>query len=378
MKLIRFTLPTDYTTRLEDCLTQNDIDFLQLDFSRCSEQTKPTSSIFAGDFRSYWRDIHKALYLSPTLQVVTNAGGDHVVALMEALAEFLAEHGSADMPIAAIRGSNLINSLEQFVPPDLINKDHNVLAAQVEIGAGPIATSLAEGARIVVCGDYDPTAPFLAAGVSEGFCTWEDIRQLGHLAAASQFSEVVAETFSERTIRIESTANSQLSFVQKLGRVRHADLACDYSHLELTPSRGGVTISNVEVESHSGAWNLRLTVDRGYQLESLISTHGDHHAQLSQFCEQEISSEKFSLKSYASTDGSDPHEYLEKLSFRGANLAECQQVLSAIEFFLSGNGWGAIVGPRPTIAMIQETQWHPIPRDETTLAVESRPAREWL
>jgi hypothetical protein len=349
-----------------------------LDFSGWVEQPKSPSSKFAGDFRSYWRDIHKALYLSPSLLVVTNAGGGQVVALMEALAEFLAEHGSADMPIAAIRGGNLINSLEQFVPGEIFSKVQNILAAQVEIGAGPIATALVEGARIVVCGDYDPTAPFLAAGVSEGFCTWEEIRQLGHLAAASRFSEMLVETFSDGTIKIEPAASGNLGVVQKLGRVQHADLTCDYSHLELTPSRTSMTISNVAVEPQSEAWNLRLAIDRGYQLEGLISTEGDHHAQLSRYCEQEMSPEKFNLKAYVSNDGTEPHEYLEKLSYHGATLAECQQVLSAIEFFLSGNGWGAIVEPRPTIEMIQETQWHPILRDELTLAVETRPAREWL
>lgn len=378
MKLVRFTLPPDYTTRLADCLTQNDIDFLQLDFSRCLEQTEHSASKFSGDFRSYWRDIHKALYLSPSLQVVTNAGGDQVVALMEALAEFLAEHGSANLPIAAIRGSNLINSLEQFVPEEILSKDQNVLAAQVEIGAGPIATALAEGARIVVCGDYDATAPFLAAGVSEGFCTWEGIGQLGQLAAASQFPEMLVETFSDGTVKIESGASGHLDVVQKLGRVRHADLACDYSQLELTPSRASMTISNVQVEPQSYMWNLRLTFERGYQLEGVISTEGDHHAQLSRFCEQEMSPEKFTLKTFIFNDGTEPYEYLEKLSYQGATLAECQQVLSAIEFFLSGNGWGAIVEPRPTIEMIQITEWHLIPRDELTLAVETRPAREWL
>ncbi len=378
MKLIRFPFADDYTPNLGNCLTRNEPDFLQLDFSRFPEQAESAPSKFAGGARSFWRDIHKALYLSTTLRVITNAGGGNVVAFMEELAEFLAEHGSADMPIAAIRGGNVVNSLDQILPADMLPKDHGLLAAQVEMGAGPIATALADGARIVVCGDYDAAAPFLAAGTKDGFCTWQDLRSLGALAAASQFEGLLVETLMDGNVKIESAATGQLSAIRRLGVIKHADLSCDYTNVNLTLYNENEILAGVEAEPTAGEWNLRLTSAQGCRVDALISTEGDQRAQLSRFCEQHAVQGTFNLRAYLPAQASVRDEYLMKISFHALALAECQQFLAAVKSFVWEHACGRIVEPRPTIETVQHTQWIPISRDELTLAVETRPAREWL
>lgn len=387
MKLARCLISRDRpVSDLSRLLNQAEPDFLQLDWFQ--DQTGEASGEKVSDYKHdgarevmlQVRAVHKALFLRPQLRVVTNAGGLDVVRSMEALAEFLVEHGSPDMPIAAIRGENLGGHLAEVLPAEIGLDDKKVLSAQVEIGGGPLATALAEGARIVVAGAYDSTAPFLAAAVSAGLCGWDDGQFLGNLAAASQFANVLVEAFEDGRIELDQGASSELTRVRKLGTVKHADLECDYANLVLDPTqRNTELITQVAGKANSKLWNLRLTVSEGYRASVLIETSQDQFARLSDFCRDNLTEEELTIRKFVAagrmeSDG----DLLVRLEYQANTREPCQQFVDSLQFWLRRHSSGKIVPPLPSIQLLSKTMCVPLPTERIVLAVDTRPAHEWL
>ena len=59
-----------------------------------------------------------------------------------------------------------------------------MLAADLQLGAGPLALALAEQARVIVAGAFDGTAPLVAAGAHRFGWKWDQHDLLAAAAAA--------------------------------------------------------------------------------------------------------------------------------------------------------------------------------------------------
>ncbi|MDZ4659280.1 MAG: acyclic terpene utilization AtuA family protein [Bythopirellula sp.] len=338
-------------SNLSRLLNQAEPDVLQLDWfhEQPAEAWNPQDIKFTtGGVREEFKIVHKALYLRPQLRVATNIGGLNVVGAMEALAEFLSEHGSPDMPIAAIRGENVLADIDDFLPAMKKIDLANVLSAQVEIGGGPFATALVEGARIVVAGAYDLSAPFLAAAVSEGLCGWDDKQFLGKLTAASQFVDLLVEAFADGRIELDQGASGELF-------APVAENAC------------------------SKFWNMRLTMSEGFRATVLIEMSSVQLANLREFCRDQFSEQPITIKKFVPTGRAENEgDLLVRLEYQANSRETCQQFVDSLQFWLRQHSDGTIVAPLPSIQLFTKTMLVPVAAERIVLSVDTRPAREWL
>jgi hypothetical protein len=179
-------------------LTGQELDFLQLDYARprvaSAEGSAPVELPGCGcGFRDVVGELVKSLFLEPDFRVITSAGWSDAYGLVERTAQVLVDGGCGELAMSAVRGSNLLPIIDLLESEGvkLNNADSGapwrelkepVLAADLQIGAGPIATALAENARIIVAGCYDAAAPALASSVTTFGWKW---REYDRLAAAS-------------------------------------------------------------------------------------------------------------------------------------------------------------------------------------------------
>ena len=108
------------------------------------------------------------------------------------------------MFVTAIRGANLHSQLEELKAAgvELVDREADVslfdlqmpiLSAQVELGAGPIATALAEDSRVIIAGSYDPAAPLIAAAVANFNWDWDNLDRLASVAVCSRHYGTISE-----------------------------------------------------------------------------------------------------------------------------------------------------------------------------------------
>ena len=259
-------------------ISAGELDLLQLDY------LEPEARAYSAAFFEQFRTLHKHFYLEPSLRLVTNAGGGAVVACVERLGSYLREHGDLAMPITAVRGDNLLPRLSELTAAGIELVDEStgqplreikqpLLAAQVELGAGPLAAAWDEGSRMVVAGCYDPAAPFVAAAKAELPIVWDDYDALARVAVAAHaalLAPAIAELLAPDQLSLESLTPELLDadgLVRQLNELatsghllRHADVDCDISSLALRPAEfGGLTVTGVAGRKPAGSWRVRLT-----------------------------------------------------------------------------------------------------------------------
>lgn len=280
------TLPRS-SLDLATCVSDGQLDLLQLDYPEAEAR------VYSAAFFEQLRTIHKQFFLEPSLRLITNAGGGAVVACVERLGRYLQEHGDAAMQITAVRGDNLLPLLSELAAVGMELTDEStgqrlveikqpLLSAQVELGAGPLATAWNEGSRMVVAGCYDPTAPFIAAAKSELALAWEDCDTLARVAVAAHAAlvgQTIAEILAPEQLTLETLGAEQpdpeglvgqLSGLATDGHLlRHADVDCDISSLALSPKEfGRLAISGVSGREPTGTWRVRLTFATGDVVDS--------------------------------------------------------------------------------------------------------------
>jgi hypothetical protein len=269
-----------------------ELDLLQCDYPGVA------AAEFCGDFLEQLRTLHKHFFLDPDLRLITNAGGGNVVACVEALGEYLREHGDAAMPITAVRGDNLLHRLsdlaaagvefnDETTGQPLLASDQRVLAAQVELGAGPLAAAWDEGSRMIVAGCYDGTAPFVGAAKTTLRLGWNDYDPLAGVAVAAHAAQL-AGTITETNVAGEVVllpADRELldseSLLQKLRQLAasdativQADVVSDISSLALAPKEfGGLSLDGVRGTKPSGSWRMRLTFEAPLVVDSPQVVH---------------------------------------------------------------------------------------------------------
>ena len=252
-----------------------DLDLVQLD---CLDGLPAEA---ANAFFQALPSFHRYFFMDDQLRLITNAGSGNVTRCVEELGSYLREHRDPHLPISAIRGDNILPQLAELsaagIPFEdeatgepLLEISHPLLAVQVELGAGPLATALAEGSRMVVAGSYDPTAPFLAAGVSLLEIAWDDHDRLSQWAVASELSSqanCVVEMNPVEQLELQPLATVPFEAEKQIERLRTsateslrcADVVCDTSSLNLVPLEyGRFLIAGVAGSGPSDDWRVKF------------------------------------------------------------------------------------------------------------------------
>ena len=258
-------------------LAAGELDLLQLDYD------PPLAGACTTTLSDQLRELHKHFYLEPSLRMITNAGGGNVIACVEAIGAYLREHGDAGLPITAVRGDNILPRLSELsaagIPladeatgEPLLNLGQPLLAAQVELGAGPLATAWEEDSRMIVAGCYDPVAPFIAASRSTLECAWDDYNILAKVAVAAQAARTlptIAEVFPPDFVSLRSVpqeTRDSLILSKEMQNLASgegfcfADVECHVAELRLESiGFGGMSLSGISGRAPRETWRVRLT-----------------------------------------------------------------------------------------------------------------------
>lgn len=259
-----------------DLLATGDLDLLQLDFKHSAD----------GELEKWFlealQNIHKFFFLDPKLRLITNAGGKNVTARVESLGKYLREHGDSQMPITAVRGDNILARLPELLADGLqfvdqasgepiAAKSHGILSAQVLLGAGPLATALADDSRMIVAGSYDRAAPFLAAGVALGEIAWDEHDALSQLAVAAEVSSLTASVTELSAIgglTLQPRMSEPLALSEALAELKNArslafsDVSCDFANLDLVPQEHHKwSLDGIVGTAPTGEWQVRFILE---------------------------------------------------------------------------------------------------------------------
>lgn len=407
------------------------IELLQLDYHRSRKLPYPASGMveypeFAGGFRRPLGALNRAFFLDPDLRVVTDAGWGNAYECVEEIAADLVEGGNRDLLVSAVRGSNLLPILDMLIADgiDLKNVDTGapwkslkapVLAADLKLGAGPLATALHEGARVVVAGSYDAASPLAAAAKLRFGWEWNQYDQFAATAAAAQAatarmrcaglsdpadvwgaSPLIGDLDADGGCRLYGDGELAHDEVDRLGQwlrsegaasvgIGRADAAVDFSRVEcVRDGSATATLRGACGRPPDGRWDLEILYLAGYSTEAFVaveeaSPHNIEaigavlHARLAAF---EDSTTTVSVRSLGS-GGSTPAWFM--LECRAKKRRPCMQFIEEARALVSRSHgllrWGA--GPPDLI--IESRVWPArAPRSAIDLAVDTRPAHEWL
>ncbi|MBA4104508.1 MAG: hypothetical protein C0485_02035 [Pirellula sp.] len=412
---------------IEDLAESGQLDFLQLDYPRprwtSVEGTAPAEiPEYAVGFGVALRAIVKALYLDPQLHVIASAGWASAFSCVERAAAVLVEAGCGEMPLAAVRGSNLQPILE-MLEGDGINLDNHetgapwrelkapVLAADLQLGAGPLALALAEHARVIVAGAFDGSAPLTAASAQRFGWKWDQHDLLAAAAAAARaatwidweaFSVAEAGEIAWRPNRVEINEAGEIlveparadgaaaTRLQQWLREaepltnanRHADVRERCSTLKCgVAGPGQLAISGAQGAASDDCWELEVLYEAGFAVEALIefSAASDrrwrqHLATMARTSLRSDGAGLLTVEELQGTAGGWLH-----LAFQSKSRGECQQFAEqVVKLAAAHRPHMRLSSGRPAVHVHCDRWPVRVPRDAVDIAVETRVAREWV
>lgn len=386
-----------YFPNLFERVTVDELDIVHLDYHwpQVAEGEGAQWGEYATGFLKDLKSLHRHLFLEPQFRVITNAGGGDLLGCVEQAAELLCEQGDEQQLLAAVRGANVLAGLEELMleyeltdmgqGQRLQDLPWPILSAQVQLGGGPLATALSEGARVVVTGGCDPVAPLLAAVVAEQGCSWRDAPLLAALAAADELAPgKTIEIGPARLVQLHQTQQERLE--QRLTSLRSrdswrecADVAYPFSAIALQPTPyEGVAISPPLEAKPMTNWVLCVTCLLGYRVQLWL---------------QVAPGTSESTISAVQTDllrGSEPTWQLEKFDDEQGEISRVRLVAEHLErevgeacraifaqFLESARSWAVSLSGSPTLQQLTREVRYQIPRDAIAVAVDTRPAHEW-
>lgn len=186
--------PIDYVTM--DFLAEITMVILQ------RQKARSPKAGYAYDFIEQLRTALPAI-VDRGVGVIVNAGGIHPAACAEAVEEICRSAG-VSLPIGLVDGDDILPRLDDFesTAQRLGHMDGErefgeirgkVVAANVYLGARPVARALAEGARIVITGRTTDAALILAPLAHEFDWAWEDWDRMAAGIAAGHILECGAQ-----------------------------------------------------------------------------------------------------------------------------------------------------------------------------------------
>jgi len=420
MRLARVVSAFDCCNPSIDRLVETaDLDVLQLDYQWLTNDSADRRTgcghkgenwlwrSYAPGFLKQLRTLHKSLYLDPNLHVVTNAGGRDTLGCVEALAKFLCEHDGAELPITAIRGDNVFAHLEELMAEGIELRDVAtgtalqklalpLVAAQVELGAGPFKTALEEGSRLVVAGCYDGAAPVIAAATSATPLAWDHTDTLAQLAGAARCQQTIVEFDEEMHLELYPQPGSQVRLDQMEsqitestspeGTVKHADVHYEESHCEFAGvSEGNHSSQQIMGQPPTGQWLLRVTYVAEHFAETVWEIDNSTKTKPTSLMCSRLKSQL----GYGEEDPSLEIHFMEPIyaeipsiiraRFRSPERKRCEEFVDVVKNYVARaeQPRGTWVGTLPTVRSQLAQFCCEVPREAITVSVDTRPAKEW-
>ncbi len=297
------------TSGLAQLASRTQLDCLQLDYHwPASGFDCMASNPHAGYARGLlplMAELQRLLYLTPELRLITNAGAGAPQSCAEAVSNCLCEHGNGRIPVTAIRGTDILAQLEELIAAgaDLSNLQTGaalatlqqpIRRAQVKLSAGPIAMALADGGRLVIAGDYSPSAPLRAASRQHFGWSRDNLDALASTLVAARLArlgpvELEADSgcrlLASRSTTVDAAAS--VSCQDEIQTLRAslldpkqlesdcASVACDLSDLQLElTSAGDIRVSGVRgrTSSKTNHWPVTLWYQSNYTTSVLVET----------------------------------------------------------------------------------------------------------
>jgi len=407
MRLARVITAHDQCNPILSPLVETaDLDVLQLDY--LWSETCPAGSTYASGLLRQFRTLHKTLYLDPKLHLLTNAGGSDPRGCVEAVAEYLCEHGDAKLPLTAIRGDNVLPRWEELTeelktagvelrdiatgksPGEFMQP---LLAAQVELGAGPLSAALAEGSRFVVAGCYDLSAPAIATAVIALGWSWEQVDDLAQLAVAAHLPQTLIDIDPVSGLTVQATSGEMLDPQEMLstillaasndGLIRQADVSCQIGPFDLQQKSPGLfCVCGVTGHSTADEWMVRLTYQTGFCAEGLLvcpdAETGKKAADLLHQLLDVENDERRTVKIDRMLLADSAASRLVLVRCQSSEREPCVEFVNALTSFpaqskLHGCRFHCSPSWQPEITQLR----CPISRDAIAVSVDTRPAKEW-
>ena len=419
MRLARAVSAFDcHDPRIDRLIETVDLDVLQLDYqwpTWAVADQRPWNRSASG-FLDQLRSLHTSLYLDPQLHLITNAGGGNTIGCVEAVAEFLCGHDSADLLISAVRGDNVLASLEELMAEGLQLQDittrtsvceltQPLLAAQIEIGAGPLKTALDEGSRVLIAGCYDVSAPFIAAAISATPLSWTRTDRLAQLANVARWQNAVVEYDHDENLKMVKqpdlvSGNCEIPTPTQEpaasdNRIEHADVSYQTSSPDAVRyTEGAIHPPSIQGEAPSEYWKLKVTYLANYFAESIWEMDNNierdtvrdlFHTVRSQlgYGHDDSSLEVQLLGPADATLQHDAHPtatpQMISLRYRHPDRMECEGFVRAVKNYIARYRMHC----GTTHVSLSAVQWETaqlccrVPREAVTVSVDTRPAQDW-
>jgi hypothetical protein len=294
-----------------------------------------------------------------------------------------------------------------------------VISADVHLGAGPIATALSEGARVVVAGCYDGAAPAIAAAVQRFNWKWQDLDELANAAAAARAaiwphrhtSDAITSLGGlQLTLSVPRVALHQRGFTVDLGHEheaddpqrllnwlqashpedtsqQHADVRIDASQAVIT--RMGPT--QLRVEGCRGVrcdpvWYVDVLYQAGIVAETLVEfgpaatamlRHQVGQAFQSRFVDANDEHSLVTVQELGDAGGDGP-SWLHMACRAQQGVACVEFVESVVRFAGANRDLVRLPGGRPVVRVECGLWPTRIPRNAIDIAIDTRPAKEWV
>lgn len=413
------------------------IDVLQLDYARPRFAAAPGAAAPELPERavSFCETLHglcTSLFLEPDFRIITSAGWSDSYAFVEQVARSLVDGGSPDVPVSAVRGANLMGIID-FLAADGVRLDNidtgapwrslrePLLAADLQLGAGPIRTALDEGARVIVAGCYDGAAPAIAAATRACQWSWKQVHHLACAAAAARAaiwphrhacqslaaSGVLPTANLHPHIEVDADggftvdvahavdhydAEQLLTWLQA-GKVRdpahlHADVTFDAraAAVERTgPSQLRVTgCTGVKADDH---WRVEVLYQAGFVAETMVEFSPGAGAALrrqiaeafrAHFVNEDDERSLVTVQELAPAEGGVDSASWLHLGCRSKLRRPCADFAEQVARFAAANR-GTVRLPAGRPAVQAECGLWPtrVPRTAIDIAIDTRPAKEW-
>ena len=436
MRFIRLAVAVDRpAVGLGELIARSDVDLLQLDYRR----PRRTPAVrrerfpeFAAGFVETLAGLQREFFLQSDLTVAASAGWSNAMLCVEQAAAALCQGGNGNVPISAVRGSNLLPILE-FIEGSGVSLRHAVtdrpfrelrepvVAADLEIGAGPFAMALAEGARVLVSGCFCPSAPAIAAAAQAHGWSWSDYGRLAGVVAASRgalwpagmepavntgverhparLRPVVAEvdqqggfTLTGPAAGVEHAAKTFEHWIAAGappgGKFRSADVTGSLDGVRCAPAhQDQLAVSGVTGTGPSDKWRLNIYYQRGFTAALLLEIESESGFRapenLTEALEATLSAEAESSDSVdverlqSQRDPGDAPRWL-SVTCHTRSKEACTRVVDAcLAFVARYDSHLHLVGSSPTV-MVDYDIWPAwVPRDAVDLAIDTRTADEW-
>lgn len=410
------------------------LDLIQLDYARRKSAFAPSAvdadiPDFAPCFSEAVKTIGKSLYLEPDLKVITSAGWGSAYECVELTASALSAAGCGEIPVSAVRGSNLLPILDYLIRQrlDLTNIETGApwselpgspVAADLQLGAGPLVTALEEGARVVVAGDYDGASPATAAAVHKFAWKWSDHAQLSAAACAARaaawhvahgieplsvgavrsqglpYTCVEIENSGQFTVETPESSRPGRSedlskwLTGKNAKSSHADVVCDATKIHATQSAPHrIKVAGAQGAPHNGHWRLDIWYRAGFESEVIleIAAGADRtfaiqvvEALKEVVLDPDNPREEITTQLLRANDGENRGDWLHA-ACSCESWESCRRFADVSTSLARTNpNMIRVVGSPPAVH-VKFAHWPAqAPRGSVDIAVDTRPAKEWL